>query len=518
MSALATSIEDLVTNIGDGARIALPPDYSGCAMSAVATLIRKGVKDLHIVGVPTAGLQSDWLVGSGCVKRLEVAAMTLGEFGVPPRCAAAFKAGTVEMREATCPAIQAGLQAAEKGIPFMPLRGILGSDLLVHRNDWTVIDNPLSEDKDPIVLIPAIKPDVTLFHAPKADRDGNVWIGVRRELMLMAHASRQTLVTVEAIEDADFLRDDAYAAGTIPALYIDAIAEAPRGGAPVGLAGHYADRQPGHQRLCRSCADRGRFQRMGGPPYSRPRACLMGDPSQISAREAMIAAIAPMLADLRHVAVGASSPIPASAALLARKLSGGRLRVSLLGSVENNPFTDGGKELFDCAAQGRIDAFFLSGGQIDGQANINLMGIGTYPNLKARFPGTFGSAYLYHLIPRVILFREEHTPRTLVEKVDFVSAAGSSDEGTYRPGGPYALVTSRCSFRFDKDTARFRLNTLHPGVTREDVKAVTGFSFDTGPDVPTTPQFDLQTAQLLKTEIAEQVAEIYPVFADQLRA
>ncbi|MEO1720689.1 MAG: CoA synthetase, partial [Pseudomonadota bacterium] len=76
----------------------------------------------------------------------------------------------------------------------------------------------------------------------------------------------------------------------------------------------------------------------------------------------MIAAITPMLVDLRHVAVGASSPIPASAALLARELSAGRLRVSLLGSAANNPFTDGAKELFDCAAQGRIDAFFLSGG------------------------------------------------------------------------------------------------------------------------------------------------------------
>ncbi|MEO0673190.1 MAG: CoA synthetase, partial [Pseudomonadota bacterium] len=92
------------------------------------------------------------------------------------------------------------------------------------------------------------------------------------------------------------------------------------------------------------------------------------------AREQMIAAITPMLAGLRHVAVGASSPIPASAALLARALSGGRLRVSLLGSVDNNPFTDGGRELFDCAAQGRIDAFFLSGGQIDGAANVNLVG------------------------------------------------------------------------------------------------------------------------------------------------
>jgi glutaconate CoA-transferase subunit B len=233
---------------------------------------------------------------------------------------------------------------------------------------------------------------------------------------------------------------------------------------------------------------------------------------------AMIAAISRMLADLRHVAVGASSPIPASAALLARAQSGGRLRISLLGSAANNPFTDGGKELFDCAAQGRIDAFFLSGGQIDGGANINLMGIGSYPSLKARFPGTFGSAYLYHLIPRVILFREEHTPRTLVEEVDFVSAAGTSPEGTFRVGGPHALVTGKCVFAFDKTVGRFSLSSTHPGVTVSDVVEATGFAFDCPPEVAETEPLDDTALGLLRGEVAEAVSEIYPQFAGRLAA
>jgi glutaconate CoA-transferase subunit A len=236
------SLAALVSTIDNGSKITLPPDYSGCAMAAVKALIRRGIKDLHMVGVPTGGLQSDWLLGAGAITTLEVAAMTLGEFGVPPRFAEAFKAGTVTVKEATCPAIQAGLQASEKGIPFMPLRGILGSDLLKVRPEWKVVDNPLGDGGDPIVLIPAIQPDVALFHAPAADRNGNVWIGVRRELMLMAHASRRTLVTVEAIHDTDFLADDKMAAGTIPSLYIDAIAEVPRGGDPVGLVGVYEAR------------------------------------------------------------------------------------------------------------------------------------------------------------------------------------------------------------------------------------------------------------------------------------
>ena len=235
--------------------------------------------------------------------------------------------------------------------------------------------------------------------------------------------------------------------------------------------------------------------------------------AEISRAEIMIGAIAGMLDGLSKVAVGASSPIPGAAALLVRATSGGRTRVSLLGSRRHNPFTDGGRELFDCAAQGRIDAFFLSGGQIDGQANINLVGLGEYPRSTVRFPGSFGSAYLYHLIPRVILFREGHTPRTLVEKVDFVSAAGTSPAGEYRPGGPYALVTGLCVFMFDKAQRRFRLQSTHPGVSAADVRAATGFDYDAPEVVPATPPLGPETLKLLRTTVAREVTETYPAFA-----
>lgn len=235
------SVEDLAARVGDGACVAIPPDYSGCAMAAVRALIARGVRGLHLVGVPSGGFQADMLIGAGCVAGIEAAAVTLGEYGLPPRFAEAVKAGALRMRDSTCPVLLAGLQAAEKGVPFMPLRGVIGSDLLANRPDWRVIDNPYAPEgrKDPIGLFPAVKPDIALFHALKADRNGNVWIGVRRELMLMAHAASASLVTVERVEDADFMADESLAAGTIPALYITAIAEAPQGAWPVGLVGAY---------------------------------------------------------------------------------------------------------------------------------------------------------------------------------------------------------------------------------------------------------------------------------------
>lgn len=232
------TVDELAARIPDGARLALPPDYSGCAMAAVRALIRRGVRDLHLIGVPSLGFQGDMLIGAGCAATIECAALSIGEYGPAPRFVAAVKAGRLRVIDGTCPAIHAGLQAAEKGIPFMPLRGIIGSDLVAHRTDWKIVDNAFGEN-DPILLVQAIRPDVTLFHAALADRQGNVWIGVRRELMSMAHAARETLVTVEEIFDGDLLADDRWAAGTIPALYITAIAEAKNGAWPVGLRGRY---------------------------------------------------------------------------------------------------------------------------------------------------------------------------------------------------------------------------------------------------------------------------------------
>lgn len=236
------SVTDLVARIPDGASIALPADYSGCAMTAVRALIERGVRDLHLICVPQGGFQVDMLVGAGAVARIEAAAVTLGEHGTAPRFSAAIKSGEIEMWDSTCPALLASLQAGEKGLPFIPLRGILGSDLLRVRPDWRVIDNPLADSgqKDPVVILPALRPDLALFHALKADRNGNVWVGVQRELMMAAHAARDSLVTVEEIVDTDFMRDPALAAGTISGLYIGAIAVAKDGAWPVGLDNAYA--------------------------------------------------------------------------------------------------------------------------------------------------------------------------------------------------------------------------------------------------------------------------------------
>ncbi len=207
--------------------------------------------------------------------------------------------------------------------------------------------------------------------------------------------------------------------------------------------------------------------------------------------------IARLIGDARHVAIGAASPIPASGALLLKSQQPS-LRVSLHQRRRANPFTEGSRELFDLAGQGRIDVFFLGGAQIDGEANINLVRAG-----EKRFPGSFGSAFMYPVIPRTILFREEHSRRALVPRVEFVSARGE----------PFALLTGKALFSWQKGARRFRLESVHPGHAVDEIQADTGFGFDSPARVPTTPSPTAVQLALLRGRVAKEIAADYPEFA-----
>ncbi|MCR0984360.1 CoA synthetase [Roseomonas populi] len=238
--------------------------------------------------------------------------------------------------------------------------------------------------------------------------------------------------------------------------------------------------------------------------------------TQVQPEERLAAALARLILDpsappVRHIAVGAASPIPAAACWLVAK-SGHPVRLSLLHKRSGNPFTEGSRELFDLTGQGRIDLFFLGGGQIDGQANINLIGTGEWPGQGVRFPGSFGSAFMYLMTPRTILFREEHSPRVLVEKVDNVSAPGVSPPEVFRRGTAQALVTGRCVFLFAPDRARFTLESVHPGESSESIREQTGFGFDAPEVVPATPDPTPEELALLRGPVCEEMLETYPEF------
>jgi glutaconate CoA-transferase, subunit A len=259
--AFRTAAEDLASLVPDGAFIALPPDYSMPAMAVVRALVLEKKKDLKLLGVPVLGMCADLLIGAGCVREVESSAVSLGEAGLAPRFSEAAEKGEIVVRDATCPAVHTALQASEKGVPFMPLRGILGSDLLDGRDDWKVLQNPFAAIEDPILYVRAIAPDIALFHAHWADEAGNVWVGRRRELATIAHAARQTFVTFEELRAGDMLEDELLAPGVISATYISAAAPAKRGAWPLGVAGVYGIDDAHLAHYARAARTREGFQR-----------------------------------------------------------------------------------------------------------------------------------------------------------------------------------------------------------------------------------------------------------------
>ena len=230
--------EEIAAQIPDGALLGLPPDYSMPSMAVVHALIRRKAKNLRLLGVPVLGLSADLLIGAGCVAEVESSAVSLGEAGLAPRFTEAVEKKLIKVKDATCPAIHSALQATEKGVPFMPLRGVLGSDLMKSRKDWQVIDNPLKKN-DPILIVPALQPDVALFHARWADEAGNVWIGRRKELATIAHASRRCFVTCEELRPGDMLEDELLAPGVLSSVYVSGVAPAKRGAWPLSVTGVY---------------------------------------------------------------------------------------------------------------------------------------------------------------------------------------------------------------------------------------------------------------------------------------
>lgn len=233
------TVAEIAHAVPDGALLGVPADYSGVPMAVTRALIAREASDLQLFCLPLTTLQGDMLIGAGCVGAVEAAAVTMGEYGLAPCFSRAIQGGTIAMADSTCPALHTQLQAVEKGVPFMPLRGLIGSDIARHRTDWQTIQNPFAKGDDPVVLLPARPLDVTVFHAPYADAEGNVFIGRQRELATLAHASKEVYVTVERIIDGSLYETEARAAGALPAFNVSGIAVAEHGAWPLGLTDQY---------------------------------------------------------------------------------------------------------------------------------------------------------------------------------------------------------------------------------------------------------------------------------------
>ena len=231
-----TSLGEAISAIPDGSQVALGGNTVHRSPSAaVHELIRQRKRDLTIVKT-AGGYDVDLLCGAGCVARLLVAYVGFENLqGLAPQFRTAVEQGRVTIEEQTCTSVITGLRAAAQGIPFMPIAGMSGSDIVPGR--FLAVPNPYGEGE--VVTVPAIWPDWTIIHVQEADAAGNARIrGTQFEDALMAKATRRVIVTCERIVDGEELAAQPELT-TIPAFRVDMVVEAPRGAWPASCAGYY---------------------------------------------------------------------------------------------------------------------------------------------------------------------------------------------------------------------------------------------------------------------------------------
>jgi glutaconate CoA-transferase subunit B len=226
----------------------------------------------------------------------------------------------------------------------------------------------------------------------------------------------------------------------------------------------------------------------------------------------MACVIAREVRDGETVAVGTLGAIPACGVVLAHLTHAPHASVVILNHQDYWPFRGGSKEFYDFAQRGKLDLFFLSGGQIDRHGNLNLIAVGDHEHPDVRFPGGAGAAMLYYLPRRVVIFRADHSPRIFVERVDTVTSPAATPPDVVRPGGPWKAVTPLCVFRYDRGCAALVVEALHPRVSREELAQRTGFALAYDAAAGVTPEPTTVELELLRTRVREAVARTYPLF------
>lgn len=236
-----TGLPEAAALVRDGSVVALGGGLSArLPMALVRQLIRQGRRGLHVVG-SAHGIDVDLLVAAGAVAVCEESYVGFEQdFGLAPAFRRAAEAGTVEVRESCCDTILTQLRAAEFGLPFLPVRGVAGSDIRGLHPEYADVTCPFTGEV--LVAVPPLRPDVALLHAPLGDRAGNLHL--EQPFVLderFAAAARTVVATVDRLGSSSEL---ATAGVTIPAHRVGAVVEVPYGAHPTSSYPGYAYDRP----------------------------------------------------------------------------------------------------------------------------------------------------------------------------------------------------------------------------------------------------------------------------------
>jgi glutaconate CoA-transferase, subunit A len=512
------ALDAVADSFRDGMRIGLGGFwFVRTPMALVDRLLESGVTELEIVCFG-GGLGVERLLQQKRVAKLYFSFHSMDVIGPAPQFRAAVEQGEVEAVELTTHVLAKALQAAQENLPFLPVRGPLGSAFLEGPFPLPAVTCPHSGTE--LRAVPALPLDVALIHATAADDEGNIEIvGAHGVDPRLVGAAAMSIVSVERI-GGSFRGPDAAHRTTIPRFLVDHVVEAPGGARPSSCLPHYPtdfvaiQEAVGGRSAHSPSVHPGRRQAM----TSRTQA---SDPQAPTSAEMLVYHLAQQLRDGGVYTVGSVTPVSMVAYQLAKHTHAPSLAlIPFAGLVDVRPYPVGvataeAKALSSATAfwgmddlyeklyaAGTIDAEVFCPAQVDGEGRLNNSLIRRDGGIT-RLPGQAGIADVATLHRNLFLYVPRHSPRRLVEAVDFPGGSRHilDDEARRSVGlqpGETTVVTDLCTLRFDKVERRFELMSLHPGVSLERVLAETGFELAFELPVPTSAVPDGDTLRLIR--------------------
>jgi acyl CoA:acetate/3-ketoacid CoA transferase beta subunit/acyl CoA:acetate/3-ketoacid CoA transferase alpha subunit len=531
--------------VHDGDIVAMEGFTHLIPFAAAHEVIRQGRRDLTLVRM-TPDLIYDQMIGAGCAAKLVFSWGGNPGVGSLHRLRDATEHGwprPLALEEYSHAALANAYDAGAAHLPFAALRGSPGDLVRVNPN-YRSVTCPFTGEH--LTTVPAMRPDVGIIHAQRADREGNVLIegiiGVQKEAVL---AASRSIVTVEEIVER--FDDEAPNTCVLPHWTIGAIAVVPGGAFPSYAYGYYGrdnafyiawdaiarDRDTFRAWIDEHVLRRGGLARAaagvvpvsGAAPKAPAAARTNGRPKEPAAStyspdELMTVAAARCLGntDVCFVGIG----LPSAACNLARLTHAPRITLiyesGTIGARPSVlPLSIGDGELCATALttvsvpeffrywlqSGRITIGFLGAAQIDRFANLNTTVVGTYEAPAVRLPGGGGAPEMAAACQRIFIVMPQ-SKRAFVQQLDFLTSFGHGEGGDHRTRlgmatqGPVKVITDLCVMEPDPQTRELTVTSLHPGATRQQVEGATGWTLRFAPDLAETPAPSQRELEVLR--------------------
>lgn len=535
-------LPDLAALVPSGSRLGIGGfHFSRLPIALIREVVRQEVRDLEYVSWG-GSLGLEMLLEAGAVRSMALCFTSLDVFGLAPRFRRVVEEGTVPLEEWTALGMMQGFHAAQHGVPSMPFPLPRGSEIVERSGFAVAYADPVTGAE--VGAARALPLDVFLLHAQRADEEGNVEIQGARGLDLSCiFAAKQVLVTVEEIVAASTFRTEAAPRSFIvPRSFVAGIAAVPFGAYPTSCLPSYPTDYRELLRLTSGegleialpADDRKSFlaaaavipaERVTAPVLLRHRAGA-GEPEEATPDEVMVAWLARQIDNDSICSVGSVSPLATVAYLLAKRThapelvlmtsNGGLIDVAarpmLMTLAEALDFQTaavhcGGDESYHWYYQrGRVTHEVVSAAQIDRFANTNNIEATSPSGKRIRLPGQGGMADVANMHRHFLLYLTRHSPLSLVERVEYVSAArgllGDDERAAagYQPG-EVKLITNLGVFELDTGSRELVLVSVHPGGSLQAVQQATGFAIRVASDLKETVLPTKEELELIRREI-----------------